>query len=178
MYINAGFCEAWQSGVEGQHQCWILWKVVEKQWILVYLGKRWHLVSLAMQAKGRVAKRLQQHQLPALAKQGMWLNCSYFLPAALLEGKTLLPSLPADVLLGGQIAMAPGKATPRVPVLRLAPPCAPALPRLRQKISSVGFNEVHNTLSFSPTSLKSIYPVVFIPHTDKGTGSYSHIPAS
>lgn len=162
--------------MEGQRQCWILWKVVEKQWILVYLRIRWCLVSLAMQTKGWVAECLQQHKLPVLANQGIWLNYSYSFPAALLESKTLLPSLPAEVPLGGQVAVAPGRANPCVPALRLALPCAPVLPRLRQKASSVSFSEVHNTLSFSPASLKSFYPVVFILHTDKGKGVYSHIP--
>lgn len=78
--------------------------------------------------------------------------------------------------------MAPGRATLRVlcrvvppPPPRLAPPCAPDLPGLRQKVSSVSFSKVHNTLSFSPTSLKPFYPVVFILHTDIGKRSYSHI---
>lgn len=52
VYVSAGFCEAWRSGVEGQRQCWILQKVMEKPWLLLYLRKRWHLVSLAMPAKG------------------------------------------------------------------------------------------------------------------------------
>lgn len=108
----------------------------------------------------------------------MWLNYSYSLPAALLENKTPLPSLPDDVSLGGQVAVAPVRAAPCVSPMRLAPPCAPALPKLRQKVSSVGFSEVHNTLSFSLTSLKCFYRVAFILHTDKGKEFYSPIPVS
>jgi len=77
-----------------------------KLWISVYFRKSWHLVSLAVEAEGRVAVCLQHHQLSALAKQGRWLNRSYSLPAVLLESKAPLPSLPADVLLGGQAAVA------------------------------------------------------------------------
>lgn len=79
--------------------------------------------------KGQVDERLQQHQLPAVAKQGTWLNCSYSLLAALRESKTPLPSLLAGVPLGGQVALAPDSAAPPVspcwgrhpPVLLLSP---------------------------------------------------------
>lgn len=85
-------------------------------------------------------------------------------------------SLPADVPLKGQVALAPCRAIPRVTAPRLTPPCAPALPMLRQKFSSVGFSKVHNALSLSPASRKSFYPVEFVLHTDTGRGSHSHIP--
>lgn len=60
----------------------------------------WRLVSLALSAKGWV--RLQQHQLPALAKQGMWLNYNDSLLAVLLESKTPLLLLPGDVPQGNR----------------------------------------------------------------------------
>lgn len=68
-------------------------------------GKRWSntvfwfilgkggFVSLAVQAKGLVAECLQQHQLPVLSKQGMWLDYSYSSLATILESKTSLPAV-------------------------------------------------------------------------------------
>lgn len=68
MHVSAGFCKAWQSGVEGRGNV----DPVEEGrnrgfWFIFGKGGNW---SPWM----RVAECLQQHQLSALAKQGTCLN--------------------------------------------------------------------------------------------------------